>query len=205
MFDRYLLLIGLLVLQLIWANRPSAEVVDVNHRNIDKILSEQPVLLEFYAPWCSHCKNFESSYRVVANRLANNGFKTGRVDIQANPAISARFAVSSIPSFYLYRDNKIWNFKDRITIDSVVEFCTTGYKTKESLSIWLSPVGPIGVLKGVLIRLGGSIVDLMVSISDSYGIPHYVSYFLIAFAVACIILMIIFFGIYYSVVHGKMD
>ncbi|KAJ1390171.1 hypothetical protein B484DRAFT_340994, partial [Ochromonadaceae sp. CCMP2298] len=51
------------------------------------------LLLEFYAPWCSHCKTFEPSYKIVATKLAPHGFTTARVDIEANPAIGTYISI----------------------------------------------------------------------------------------------------------------
>lgn len=39
-------------------------VVDVTNENFDEFVSKQPVLLEFYAPWCKHCQQFEREYKI---------------------------------------------------------------------------------------------------------------------------------------------
>jgi hypothetical protein len=47
-------------------------------------------------------------------------------------------------------------------------------------------------------------VDLKSSLSEKYGIPHYLAYLLIAGAIASVILSCVFGGIYYSV-HVKVE
>lgn len=45
----------------------SVSVVDYN--NFHKFMRKQPVLLEFYAPWCIHCAQFGPLYHTVADTL----------------------------------------------------------------------------------------------------------------------------------------
>jgi thiol-disulfide isomerase/thioredoxin len=72
------------------------------------VLSKQPVLLEFYAPWCSHCKTFEPSYKIVATKLAPHGFTTARVDIEANPAIGTLIPVH--PHVYIHTHIHLYRY-----------------------------------------------------------------------------------------------
>ena len=43
-------------------------VVELNDRNFDRIVMDptKDVLVEFYAPWCGHCKNLAPIYERVA-------------------------------------------------------------------------------------------------------------------------------------------
>ena len=51
--------------------------------------SKHEFLLEFYAPWCGHCTNFESSYKEIAREYHSEGLiLRGRVDISNNDALS---------------------------------------------------------------------------------------------------------------------
>jgi thiol-disulfide isomerase/thioredoxin len=181
------------------------QVIDVNHRNIEEVLGNQPLILEFYAPWCQHCKNFELPYQTVARTVSQEGYLTGRVDIDASPAVAARFGVQSIPMFFLVRDGKVWKIKNRRTIDNLVEFCLHEYTLEPSMGMWLSPLGPVGRFKGVLTHAGGKVIDNMTAWSTSMKVPILIPYVIVALVFALSILLCTFAGIYYSVTHVKMD
>ena len=183
----------------------SSNVEEISFRNVADFLSSQPVILEFYAPWCKHCKGIEPSYELIAKRLKVEGVRTGRIDISSEPALAARFAVHSVPTFFLYRERKMWNIKGMLTLDGIVEFCTTGYGNTPASDIWSSPVGPIGNTKGLLIGIGGSVMDSVAAFSGRYGIPVFICYVIFAIILALAILLCTFMGIIYSVGHIKAD
>jgi thiol-disulfide isomerase/thioredoxin len=182
-----------------------SSVVRVDHRNIEAVLSSPPVLLEFYAPWCKHCKSFEPYLDSVAEHLQDHDTAVGKIDIDASPAIAARFGVHTIPSFFLIRGRQVWKIENRRSVDEIVEFCTSEYESTQAIEMLASPLGPIGRIKGLLADWGGRFVDIMQEWSDSSGLPSFVPYVLISILFALSILFCTFAGIFYSVAHAKMD
>ena len=65
-----------------------------------------PVLVEFWAPWCPHCKEFEPAVRKVAELLAGKA-AVAQVNSQDNPALAGRFGVRGIPALFLLRQGRI--------------------------------------------------------------------------------------------------
>ena len=64
---------------------------------------EMPVLAEFFASWCGHCKNMEP----ILNELSAEYFgkvKICAVDIDKTPQAAAAYAVRAIPTFLLFKD-----------------------------------------------------------------------------------------------------
>ena len=182
-------------------------VVTVTSQNITAVLSHQPLLLEFYAPWCSHCKNFEHSFSNLADILTvEDSINVGRVDISANPALASLFEVKSVPVFYYGKDNNIWKYENyELSVEELIQFVRSDHASQKPLSMWHSPIGPVGWSKMALIQSGYAIANLIPTVANYLGLSHVVAMFVIAIATAFSILSITLVGIYFSVVHAKND
>ena len=70
LFCVYLCVLGLV------QGKTVSMVNDVTTQNIDQFFTGKgSFLLEFYAPWCGHCRQFEPIYEKVAGRLSGDDFK----------------------------------------------------------------------------------------------------------------------------------
>jgi thiol:disulfide interchange protein len=50
-----------------------SDVIDLSEGDFDSSIARyDTILVEFYAPWCSVCKSFESQYESAANQLKKN-------------------------------------------------------------------------------------------------------------------------------------
>ncbi len=57
--------------------------------------------VEFYAPWCGHCKAFKSKYKEVGQNYHDDAnIVVAMMDATANDA--AGMSVESYPTFYLF-------------------------------------------------------------------------------------------------------
>ena len=68
--------------------------------------SDKPILVDFYADWCGPCKMLSPILQELAGENADT-FKVGKVNVDEQMELAARFNVSSIPMMVLFKDKKV--------------------------------------------------------------------------------------------------
>lgn len=130
----YLLLSALTVLG---ANAASA-VVDLIPSNFDSIVlnSGKPALVEFFAPWCGHCKNLAPVYEELAQHFASQGDRVtiAKVDADEHKELGRRFGVQGFPTLKWFdgKSDKPTDYSLGRDLESLSGFVTeqTGLKPK---------------------------------------------------------------------------
>ncbi|XP_031451092.1 protein disulfide-isomerase A2 [Phasianus colchicus] len=82
-------------------------VLVLHEHNFARALREHRLLLvEFYAPWCGHCRRFAPEFARAAALLRNGSeaVRLGKVDAVAQTALSAEFHIEAFPTLKLFRD-----------------------------------------------------------------------------------------------------
>ncbi|KAL5986987.1 Protein disulfide-isomerase 2-3 [Asimina triloba] len=81
--------------------------VELNSRNFDQnvLKSKELWIVEFFAPWCGHCKKLAPEWKKAANNLKGK-VKLGHVDCDAEKSLMSRFNVQGFPTILVFGADK---------------------------------------------------------------------------------------------------
>ena len=122
----YLLLSSLAIL----GASAASSVLDLIPDNFDKVVlqSGKPALVEFFAPWCGHCKTLAPIYEELATNFAfaSDKVSIAKVDADNHKSLGKQFGVQGFPTLKWF-DGKS---------DKPVDY--TGGRDLESLTKWVT-------------------------------------------------------------------
>lgn len=83
------------------------DVINATAATLDKYLQDElPVVIDFWAPWCGPCVNFAPVYEELASERSGK-IRFLKVNTEAEPALSSRFGIRSIPTIMAFKDGQM--------------------------------------------------------------------------------------------------
>lgn len=120
--------ISFLIVSLI-ASVFSAELEDgvlvLTDDNFDEEIAKNPnLLVEFYAPWCGHCKKLAPKYASAASQLASLDPPQyiAKVDCTTNPNLKAKYEIKGFPTLKFFKNGEPHDYKGQREAKGIYEY-----------------------------------------------------------------------------------
>jgi len=107
----------------------ASDVLDLKADTFESSVNPEPlILVEFFAPWCGHCKALAPHYEEAATALKEKDIKIAKVDCVDQPELCQQHGVSGYPTLKVFRNGTPTDYTGPRKADGIIS-----YMIKQSL------------------------------------------------------------------------
>ncbi len=84
------------------------EIIITSENFEDEVIkSDIPVLVDFFATWCSPCSALSPIIAEIAEEYAGK-VKVGKVNVDEQPTLARKFRIMSIPALVFFKNGEVY-------------------------------------------------------------------------------------------------
>ncbi|KAI5124827.1 hypothetical protein M0805_005457 [Coniferiporia weirii] len=107
----------------------ASDVISLTPDNFGSVVDSDPlILVEFFAPWCGHCKSLAPHYEEAASALKEKNIKLAKVDCVDQAELCQQHGVGGYPTLKVFRNGTPSDYTGPRKADGIIS-----YMTKQSL------------------------------------------------------------------------
>ena len=80
-------------------------MIYVKDDNLDELIKDGKVLVDFFATWCGPCKMLGQELEDLSSDRTD--FKTVKVDVDLNPNLARMYGIMSVPTLMYFNNGKL--------------------------------------------------------------------------------------------------
>ncbi|KAF7432958.1 protein disulfide-isomerase precursor [Pleurotus ostreatus] len=118
-----------LMLASLVAAEAASDVISLTASSFESVVNPEPlILVEFFAPWCGHCKALAPHYEEAATALKEKNIKIAKVDCVEEPDLCQAHEVQGYPTLKVFRNGSANDYTGPRKADGIIS-----YMVKQSL------------------------------------------------------------------------
>ncbi|KIM52478.1 hypothetical protein SCLCIDRAFT_1163340 [Scleroderma citrinum Foug A] len=104
--------------------KPS-DVIDITQETFESTVNPEPlILVEFFAPWCGHCKALAPEHEEAAKTLKEKNIKVAKVDCVDQAELCQAQDVHGYPTLKIFQQGAATEYNGPHKADGIVKYMT---------------------------------------------------------------------------------
>lgn len=101
----------------------ASDVLDLSKDTFHAAVApEDLMLVEFFAPWCGHCKALAPNYETAATELKPSNIKLAKVDCTVENELCSAYGISGYPTLKVFRKGEPTDYSGSRKSDGIVSY-----------------------------------------------------------------------------------